>query len=194
MKVLSVWKINEKGHLLYGLMLDEKAMLPMEVVLVAPPEEKDGFVLCWETPLNQTDVAFGSEGTGSWGYKEDHRNKDLYLISNGQKYEFGPQFDGVGSIPDWLTTVAPPSEYHSWDVNSQTWTIKSADAARRNNDLATAARSKRNALISESDWTQMPDSPKYNDPDWMAYRQALRDISSQSGFPEYIEWPEVPDA
>ena len=37
MKVLSVWKINEKGHLLYGLMLDEKAMLPMEVVLVAPP-------------------------------------------------------------------------------------------------------------------------------------------------------------
>lgn len=46
----------------------------------------------------------------------------------------------------------------------------------------------RNQLLSETDWTQFPDSPA-NSSDWIEYRQALRDISKQEGFPWHVEWP-----
>ncbi|MGA0588104.1 tail fiber assembly protein [Dyella sp. KRB-257] len=55
-------------------------------------------------------------------------------------------------------------------------------------------RSTRDALISACDWTQIPDSPLTADQRtaWVAYRQALRDVPSQAGFPETIDWPIKP--
>jgi len=57
--------------------------------------------------------------------------------------------------------------------------------------LATKARNKRNALLSQSDWTQVADAP-VDQTAWATYRQALRDITIQAGFPETIDWPTVP--
>lgn len=57
--------------------------------------------------------------------------------------------------------------------------------------LATEARAKRNALLAASDWTQVADSP-VDQAAWAVYRQALRDITSQSGFPLEITWPAQP--
>ena len=53
----------------------------------------------------------------------------------------------------------------------------------------------RNAMLSESDWTMMPDAPftKEQQKKWKEYRQALRDISEQEGFPETVIWPEAPN-
>ena len=57
--------------------------------------------------------------------------------------------------------------------------------------LATQARSQRDRLLSQSDWTQVADAPV--DPaGWATYRQALRDVPAQAGFPENIDWPAVP--
>ena len=57
--------------------------------------------------------------------------------------------------------------------------------------LANAARSKRAALIKETDIYMLPDYP--NVPHGIAeYRQALRDITEQPGFPEVIYWPVKP--
>lgn len=55
--------------------------------------------------------------------------------------------------------------------------------------------SKRNALLFESDWTQLPDSPLNTEQKelWKEYRQSLRDITLQSGFPVNITWPEKPE-
>lgn len=52
----------------------------------------------------------------------------------------------------------------------------------------------RSKLLASSDWTQMPDSPLSAElkQAWVIYRQELRDITSQSGFPSDIEWPTVP--
>jgi len=55
-------------------------------------------------------------------------------------------------------------------------------------------RTRRNELLEKSDWTQVPDSP-LSDADkaaWATYRQSLRDISSQEGFPNSITWPTSP--
>jgi hypothetical protein len=49
-------------------------------------------------------------------------------------------------------------------------------------------RSFRNQKLSESDWTQVADSP-VDKQAWATYRQALRDITAQDGFPLDIHWP-----
>lgn len=57
---------------------------------------------------------------------------------------------------------------------------------------ADAMRSYRNALLAQSDWTQLPDAP-VDRAAWAAYRQALRDVPSQAGFPWDIQWPTQPE-
>jgi len=57
--------------------------------------------------------------------------------------------------------------------------------------LAAQARSQRDALLSQSDWTQVPDAP-VDQSAWAEYRQALRDVPQQAGFPTEITWPQKP--
>jgi hypothetical protein len=59
------------------------------------------------------------------------------------------------------------------------------------NEQAANIRSQRNTLLSESDWTQLVDAV-VNQEAWAAYRQALRDIPQQEGFPSNVVWPEKP--
>lgn len=59
-------------------------------------------------------------------------------------------------------------------------------------EIAAQIRMARNALLAESDWTQLPDVPQAIKDAWATYRQALRDITAQSGFPYTIEWPVAP--
>ena len=60
--------------------------------------------------------------------------------------------------------------------------------SERLESLANAARAKRDALIKETDFYMLPDYQ--NAPKGIAeYRQALRDITGQSGFPHSIQWP-----
>lgn len=62
-------------------------------------------------------------------------------------------------------------------------------------ELAQRVRNRRNSLISQSDFYVQPDYP--STPEGLeavkAYRQALRDITEQKGFPRNVEWPEIPD-
>jgi hypothetical protein len=53
-------------------------------------------------------------------------------------------------------------------------------------------RNIRNAKLKESDWTQLLNSPVDVDA-WSTYRQALRDVPQQEGFPWNITWPEEPN-
>lgn len=50
----------------------------------------------------------------------------------------------------------------------------------------------RNNLLFESDWTQLRDISDEIANKWASYRQALRDITSQEGFPLDIKWPIKP--
>ena len=61
-------------------------------------------------------------------------------------------------------------------------------------ELAQQIRAKRNSLLSQTDYLMMPDYPISDDKRKLIeeYRQALRDIPEQSGFPRTIAWPEKP--
>jgi homogentisate 1,2-dioxygenase len=58
-------------------------------------------------------------------------------------------------------------------------------------ETAQQVRSKRDSLLTESDWTQVADAPVDQEA-WATYRQALRDIPSQAGFPNTVNWPVEP--
>lgn len=68
---------------------------------------------------------------------------------------------------------------------------EAAYKARRDAEQAANVRNNRNDVIAKTDWTQLPDSP-VDKILWAEYRQALRDIPTQAGFPWTIEWPVEP--
>lgn len=72
-----------------------------------------------------------------------------------------------------------------WLFDGQTW-----QAPDRTAELAAAVRQRRDELLAQSDWTQTPDAP-VDQAAWAAYRQALRDIPTQAGFPQSVTWPTV---
>ena len=55
----------------------------------------------------------------------------------------------------------------------------------------TEVRLQRNQLLKDSDWTQIADAP-VDKTAWATYRQALRDITQQTGFPFNTVFPELP--
>ena len=58
----------------------------------------------------------------------------------------------------------------------------------RYNDL----RRQRNKLLQDTDWTQTNEVVMQNQEEWVAYRQALRDLPATTEDPEQITWPEPP--
>ncbi len=64
-----------------------------------------------------------------------------------------------------------------------------ADAAAA---LAGQIREQRDQKLRATDWTQLPDVPAATRAAYLAYRQALRDLTEQPGFPRKVEWPVAP--
>jgi len=57
---------------------------------------------------------------------------------------------------------------------------------------ALQVRRERNDLLTACDWTQVADAP-VDKAAWATYRQALRDVTSQTGFPWEVTWPTKPE-
>jgi hypothetical protein len=57
--------------------------------------------------------------------------------------------------------------------------------------VSAEVRYERDEKLANSDWTQVADAP-VNQAAWATYRQALRDIPLQAGFPWNVTWPESP--
>lgn len=61
-------------------------------------------------------------------------------------------------------------------------------------EIAAQVRAKRDALLAETDFLMMPDYPlgEEDSAALKAYRQGLRDVPTQEGFPSEVAWPELP--
>jgi len=68
---------------------------------------------------------------------------------------------------------------------------EAAYKAMKDAEQAKAVRTSRTQLLKDSDWTQIADSTA-DKTAWATYRQALRDITTASGFPWTITWPTQP--
>ena len=61
-------------------------------------------------------------------------------------------------------------------------------------ELESQVRAERNRKIAETDYYMMSDYPSnpQNLEELKVYRQALRDVPKQEGFPRDVRWPDVP--
>jgi hypothetical protein len=80
---------------------------------------------------------------------------------------------------------APVQQDGQWRMN---WVVAQIPAG----EMAAKVRAQRDEKLAATDWTQLADSP-VNKPTWATYRQALRDVPSQPGFPWNVQWPTQPE-
>ena len=91
------------------------------------------------------------------------------------KYVLGPIF--TDTTVDGVTTTAAENE--------------AAYKAMKDAEQAASVRATRGEKLKDTDWTQVADAP-VDQAVWATYRQALRDVTAQAGFPWTVEWPEQP--
>lgn len=93
--------------------------------------------------------------------------------------------------PDYASRfISVPDEVQSgWTFDGNNF-LPPPDNSQEN--LIKEIRVRRNARLQESDWTQLADIPQPIKDKWATYRQALRDIPQQAGFPTNVQWPVEP--
>ena len=97
--------------------------------------------------------------------------------------------DPVRPDDNLFTSVENPDG--SWTATPRTADDIAERLTIENAQQAAAVRADRNARLAATDWTQIADSTA-DKPAWATYRQALRDVPSQAGFPQSVSWPQEP--
>jgi hypothetical protein len=91
----------------------------------------------------------------------------------------------------WVSRGDKPSEFHVWSASSKAWGDPRSQAQVLADKWA-AIRAQRDALLAQSDWRSIraADAGVPLASAWLAYRQALRDITAQD--PDDVTWPTAP--
>ena len=87
--------------------------------------------------------------------------------------------------------VDPIFSNNKWLMQWQVTDASAEEIQQRTEQKATAVRLERNQRLAECDWTQLADAP-VDAAVWATYRQALRDVPDQAGFPWNVTWPMKP--
>ena len=88
-------------------------------------------------------------------------------------------------IVDGIAVDMSPEEIAEFEAQQAEWAAGADDRA------AAEIRTERDAKLTESDWTQVADAP-VDQAAWATYRQELRDVPAQTGFPNEVTWPVAP--
>jgi hypothetical protein len=89
--------------------------------------------------------------------------------------------------------MSQPTENPAVDPRAMPgWGYAEASAEARKSAVQRANSGERLRLLAESDWTQLPDVAEATRLAWRPYRQALRDITDQPGWPFEVVWPKPP--
>ena len=115
--------------------------------------------------------------------------------TGGTVYQYSV-YGGIEQIDGkWYTKWnLGPSFFDTEDAEGNVTTAAQNEAAykaTKDAEQAKSVRNQRTQLLKDCDWTQIADSTA-DKTAWATYRQALRDITAQSGFPWTITWPTQP--
>ena len=104
--------------------------------------------------------------------------------SGGTVYQYS-QRDGVEQIGNnWYTKYILGPVFASAEDEA-------AYKATKDAEQSASVRTSRNDKLAQCDWTQLADSTA-DKTTWATYRQALRDVTVQEGFPWNVTWPVEP--
>jgi hypothetical protein len=110
--------------------------------------------------------------------------------TGGTVYQYS-QRDGVEEVGGkWYTKYVLGPVFTDGETSAAEQ--EAAYKAVKDAEQATSVRASRGDKLKDSDWTQVADAP-VDKAAWVTYRQELRDISAQTGFPWTIEWPTQPE-
>lgn len=102
--------------------------------------------------------------------------------------------DGIPPQINWNQDIAEGEPKLINGVWNRTWVVTDAtpeEITKRTEAQARNVRNDRNRRLADCDWTQLPDALVDHAP-WATYRQALRDVTNQPGFPWNVTWPVQP--
>ena len=91
---------------------------------------------------------------------------------------------------EWMTSRLVDAPF-SQDVSGE-WVQGYSVEQLSLDDASKNVRNHRGVLLQETDWMALSDSPPMAS-GWISYRQDLRDIPSQQGFPFSVTWPTKPE-
>ena len=139
----------------------------------------------WETTTTEVlealgaDVVFeGAQATGGTVYQYSQASGVEQVDGKWYtKYILGPVFADTTDETGNVTTTALEQE--------------TAYKATKDAEQAKSVRASRDEKLKDCDWTQVADAP-VDKAVWATYRQALRDVTTQTGFPWTIVWPTQP--
>ena len=125
------------------------------------------------------DVVFeGPQATGGTVYQYSQRDGVEQIDGKWYtKYILGPVFTDTEATDTQPAKTAAENE-------AEYKAMKDAEQAK-------SVRNSRTEKLKDCDWTQIADSTA-DKAAWATYRQALRDITAQAGFPWTIDWPTQP--
>lgn len=135
-------------------------------------------------PYNLTDLRLDNPSVSFPSYVSDSTMEEFNAFR--VYYSEVPAYDKVTQtleedVPVFDTTA------NRW---TQQWKVRSYNQTEIENK-SREIRDQRNDLLSQCDWTQVLDAPVDRQA-WSNYRQFLRDITAQSGFPFDVVWPQQP--
>lgn len=126
-------------------------------------------------PNTSFPVSLEGQDLSQFGVVEVHNTPQPQIDFKTQKLVEGtPILDQGKWIQSWNIIELSPEEKQRIDDNK-----------------ASSVRIERNKRLADCDWTQLKDV-SVDTAHWNIYRQELRDITTQEGFPHNIIWPEKP--
>jgi hypothetical protein len=150
-------------------------------------------------------------------YVKTQGGQTVYPYSIGQLRKDNPNTSFPKSIPDEMLAAygvhsvtvlnapvydeatqrieqdAQPTERDGqWAIRWTVTDLSAEELAAKSNEKAAGVRMQRDRLLAACDWTQVADAP-VDQAAWATYRQALRDITAQAGFPDNVTWPTKPE-
>ena len=138
----------------------------------------------WETTTTEVlealgaDVVFeGAQATGGTVYQTSVYGGVEQIDGKWYtKWNLGPSFFQTEDADGNITTAAQNEANYK---------------ASKDAEQAKSVRASRDEKLKDCDWTQVADAP-VDKAVWATYRQALRDVTTQTGFPWTVTWPDAP--
>ena len=114
----------------------------------------------------------------------------IYHVMPDAQPEYDPLVQALMRDPDPRNKETAVNEETGETYKTGRWVIGYTVENKPQDQAEYAVRNKRDHLLSDTDWMALSDNTM--SPAWATYRQALRGITAQEGFPYSVIWPTKP--
>lgn len=152
-------------------------LLRMSVARPDPAQPGEYLIPAYATRIKAPEAAQGEAvrwTDGEWETVPDNRGMRYWLPGDDWETE-ARVMESLGPLPEGASRTRPEKTVEI---------------------LAAEVRAERNTRLSTTDVRALSDYPHADESSrlaWQAYRQALRDVPQQGGFPEEVMWPPQPE-